>query len=90
MLYLPKYKFPAKESGGCESEEEPAILFFVDGERLHQCMPDLTGSPGGNISISPTLQEVSKLLWFARRCVCPPPRPLITSGVIWCDIPYAY
>ena len=33
-----------------------------------------------------------KLLWFARRyvcvcvCVCPPPRPLITSGVIWCDI----
>ena len=19
-------------------------------------------------------------------CVCPPPRPLITSGVIWCDI----
>ena len=25
-----------------------------------------------------------KLLWFARRyvCVCPPPRPLITSGVI--------
>ena len=33
-----------------------------------------------------------KLLWFARRyacmclSVCPPPRPLITSGVIWCDI----
>ena len=31
-----------------------------------------------------------KLLWFARRYVCmfvcPPPRPLITSCVIWCDI----
>ena len=39
-----------------------------------------------------------KLLWFARRyvcvcmcvcvcvSVCPPPRPLITSDVIWCDI----
>ena len=29
-----------------------------------------------------------KLLWFARRyvCMCPPPRPLITSSVIWYDI----
>ena len=29
-----------------------------------------------------------KLLWFACRyvCVCPSPRTLITSGVIWCDI----
>ena len=37
-----------------------------------------------------------KLLWFAHRyvcvcvcvcvCMCPPPRALITSGVIWCDI----
>ena len=34
------------------------------------------------------------LLWFVRRyvclsvclSVCPPPRPLITSGVTWCDI----
>ena len=31
-----------------------------------------------------------KLLWFMRQyvyvCVCPPPRPLIISGMIWCDI----
>ena len=37
-----------------------------------------------------------KLFWSACRyarvcvcvyvCVCPPPRPLISSGVIWCDI----
>ena len=31
-----------------------------------------------------------KLFWsacqYACVCVCPPPRPLITSGVIWCDI----
>ena len=35
-----------------------------------------------------------KLLWFARRyacvslclSVCPPPRPLMTGGMIWCDI----
>ena len=25
-------------------------------------------------------------------CVCPPPRLLITSGIVWCDIrrPYSY
>ena len=42
----------------------------------------------------PRMPGFLKLLWFA--CwyvcvcvcvsVCPPPRPLITSGVIWCDI----
>ena len=55
-LYLPRYKCP-KESGDNECEVELAILFFVDGERLHQCMLDLTGSPGGNISVCPTLQR---------------------------------
>ena len=29
-----------------------------------------------------------KLFWSVCMCVCvcPPPRPLITSGMIWCDI----
>ena len=35
-----------------------------------------------------------KLLWFARRyacvSVCPPQGPLITSGVIWCDIGHVW
>ena len=35
-----------------------------------------------------TAKGFLKLLWLVRQyvCVCPPLRPLITSGVIWCDI----
>ena len=52
----------------------------------------------GTCSRRPRVPGFSKLLWFelryARTCmcvcvclsVCPPPRPLITSGMIWCDI----
>ena len=37
----------------------------------------------------PRMPGFLKLLWFACWCVCvcvSAPRPLITSGVIWCDI----
>ena len=40
----------------------------------------------------PCAPGLLKLLWSACRygcvcvSVCPPPRPLITSGMIWCDI----
>ena len=40
-------------------------------------------------SLWPRAPGFLKLLWLVRRyvcmCVCPPPRPLITSGVVWCD-----
>ena len=48
----------------------------------------------GTRSQRPRMPGFLKLLWstcqYACVClclsVCPPPRPLITSGVIWCDI----
>ena len=46
----------------------------------------------GMCSRKPHAPGFLKLLWFVRRyaCVCasvrPPPKALITSGVIWCDI----
>ena len=47
--------------------------------------------PGAR-GLRPRAPGFLKLLWSAYRyacvcvCVCPPPRSLITSGVIWCDI----
>ena len=53
-------------------------------------------SAHGNLVFKPRAPGSLKLLWSACQyacvcvcvcvCVCPPPRPLITSGVIWCDI----
>ena len=46
----------------------------------------------GACGFQPLAPGFLKLLWsayqYARVCVfvCPPPRTLITSGVIWCDI----
>ena len=61
----------------------PIILFIPIAP------PIILFKPGAR-SRRPRAPGFLKLLWFARRyvcvCVCPPPRPLITSGVIWCDI----
>ena len=33
-----------------------------------------------------SVRESMRVCVLARVCVCPPPRLLITSGVMWCDI----
>ena len=63
--------------------------------KYHKIMETFSSiiKPGAR-SRRPRAPGFLKLLWFARRyvcvcvcvCVCPPPRPLITSGMIWCDI----
>ena len=59
-------------------------MYDVVGPQTNACLVFKPGVLGRSQSAPGFL----KLLWFARWCVCvsPPPRPLITSSMIWCDI----
>ena len=55
-------------------------------ELLTQVLWSLFFKPGARRPTRAWFLRIASVRESMRVCVCPPPRLLITSGVMWCDI----